>query len=181
MEELVKQAKMGNEESFTQLIIQMQCEMFRIAQTRLKNIDDVNDAIQQTNLYAYKNLRQLKEDKYFKTWIIKILINECNKVYKKNYKILNIFDKLTKEHNSVENFKVTENIEDRIDLEGILSTFKYEDAICIVLFYGSGYTIREISEILKCNENTVKSRINRVKGKIRKNYSKGGMESEIPR
>ncbi len=181
MEELVKQAKMGNEEAFTQLIIQMQCEMFRIAQTRLKNIDDVNDAIQQTNLYAYKNLRQLKEDKYFKTWIIKILINECNKVYKKNYKILNIFDKLTKEHNSVENFKVTENIEDKIDLEGILSTFKYEDAICIVLFYGSGYTIREISEILKCNENTVKSRINRVKGKIRKNYSKGGMENEIPR
>ena len=75
MEELVKQAKMGNEEAFTQLIIQMQCEMFRIAQTRLKNIDDANDAIQQTNLYAYKNLRQLKEDKYFKTWIIKILIN----------------------------------------------------------------------------------------------------------
>ena len=134
MEELVKQAKMGNDEAFTQLIIQMQCEMFRIAQIRLKNIDDANDAIQQTNLYAYKNLRQLKEDKYFKTWIIKILINECNKVYKKNYKILNIFDKLTKEHNSVENFKVTENIEDRIDLEGILSTFKYEDAICIVLF-----------------------------------------------
>ena len=87
MEELVKQAKMGNDEAFTQLIIQMQCEMFRIAQTRLKNIDDANDAIQQTNLYAYKNLRQLKEDKYFKTWIIKILINECNKVYKKNYKI----------------------------------------------------------------------------------------------
>ena len=82
MEELVKQAKMGNDEAFTQLIIQMQCEMFRIAQTRLKNIDDANDAIQQTNLYAYKNLRQLKEDKYFKTWIIKILINECNKVYK---------------------------------------------------------------------------------------------------
>lgn len=52
MEELVKQAKMGNEEAFTQLIIQMQCEMFRIAQTRLKNIDDANDAIQQTNLYA---------------------------------------------------------------------------------------------------------------------------------
>ena len=116
MEELVKQAKMGNEEAFTQLIIQMQCEMFRIAQTRLKNIDDANDAIQQTNLYAYKNLRQLKEDKYFKTWIIKILINECNKVYRKNYKILNIFDKLTKEHNSAETFKVTENIENKIDI-----------------------------------------------------------------
>ena len=68
-----------------------------------------------------------------------------------------------------------------MDLEGILSTLNYEDANCIVLFYGSGYTIRKISEILKCNENTVKSRINRVKGKIRKNYSKGGMENEISR
>ena len=81
MEELVKQAKMGNDEAFTQLIIQMQCEMFRIAQTRLKNIDDANDAIQQTNLYAYKNLRQLKEDKYFKTWIIKILINDIAAIF----------------------------------------------------------------------------------------------------
>ena len=42
MEELVKQAKMGNDEAFTQLIIQMQCEMFRIAQTRLKNMTTNN-------------------------------------------------------------------------------------------------------------------------------------------
>lgn len=38
-------------------------------------------------LSAYKSLKKLKHNEYFKTWIIKILINECNKIYKmKKYK-----------------------------------------------------------------------------------------------
>ena len=38
MEELVKQAKMGNDEAFTQLIIQMQCEMQIKMKVILKNL-----------------------------------------------------------------------------------------------------------------------------------------------
>ena len=169
MEELVKQAKMGNEEAFTQLIIQMQCEMFRIAQTRLKNIDDANDAIQQTNLYAYKNLRQLKEDKYFKTWIIKILINECNKVYKvKKYNQENSYEII---RNTLVSPDETEEI---INFKFLCDNLNKEDGTIILLYYMEKYTDKEIGEILNMKENTVRTKRNRIKNKIKKFYEEYG-------
>ena len=40
----------------------------------LKNDDDTCDAIQETLVSAYKNLKSLREPQYFSSWIIKILI-----------------------------------------------------------------------------------------------------------
>ncbi len=51
-------------------------EMYLIAKTKLKNEEDIADAIQETIYSCYKNLKKLRDDKLFKTWLIKILINE---------------------------------------------------------------------------------------------------------
>ena len=83
MEDLVEEAKNGNNVAFTELVLQNQNELYKIAKMRLANDDDVNDAIQETMLMAFKSIKKLRENKYFKTWFIKILINECNKIYKK--------------------------------------------------------------------------------------------------
>ena len=162
-------------------------EIFPLNSNSINNLTSKINYIKDTYLNDNSNIYYtiIPDKNYFvNKGNLKLDYNKLQDMMKSNLtnlNYINIFDKLTKEHNSEEDFKVTENIEEKMDLEGILSTLKYEDAICIVLFYGSGYTIRKISEILKCNENTVKSRINRVKGKIRKNYSKGGMENEISR
>ena len=79
MEDLIKKAKSGDKLAFTELMLQMQDELYKIAKIRLKNDDDVFDVIQDTMLSTYKSLKKLKHNEYFKTWIIKILINECNK------------------------------------------------------------------------------------------------------
>ena len=81
MEELILESINGNDEAYTKLTQSIQNELYRVAQARLDNIDDINDAIQETMIIAYKSLKSLENTKYFKTWIIKILINECNKIY----------------------------------------------------------------------------------------------------
>ena len=43
----------------------------------VKNDEDVADAIQDTILSCYENLPGLKKNNYFKTWMIRILINKC--------------------------------------------------------------------------------------------------------
>ena len=88
MEDLIKKAKSGDKLAFTELMLQMQDELYKIAKIRLKNDDDVFDVIQDTMLSAYKSLKKLKHNEYFKTWIIKILINECNKIHRQNKKII---------------------------------------------------------------------------------------------
>ena len=44
MEDLIKKAKSGDKLAFTELMLQMQDELYKIAKIRLKNDDDVFDA-----------------------------------------------------------------------------------------------------------------------------------------
>lgn len=176
MEELVLKAQAGDETSYSELISIIQNDLYQIAKSRLNNHEDVNDVLQQTVIYAYQNIKQLHEPKYFKTWIIKILINECNKMYRQNCKKTTIFNKLlNRNKNQSEFVDHFENIESKLDLEKILNSLNSDERICIVLFYNSGYSASEIADILCSNENTIRSRIARAKEKIRKQYQKGGV------
>lgn len=141
-----------------------------MAKSRLDIEDDICDAIQETMIIGYQNLKKLKEDKYFKTWIIKILINECNKIYKKKNKQKILFNK------SVEITAVTESqvdmnyIDNKVDFETVLENLTYEDRLLITLYYNSQFSIKEIAKLIKSNVNTVKSKLLRVKKKIKEIY-----------
>lgn len=178
LEELVEKAKNKDMASFEKLVQNIRNDLYRIAQTRLENIEDINDAIQDTLLMAYKSIKKLEKSQYFKTWIIKILINECNKIYENNNKHLRLFQKIRSNKKAYyEDTNFIHNVEGKIELEKIYKKLKYEEKICITLFYNSKYTIKEIAEILNISPNTVKSRIMRGKQKIKKYYD-GGVENE---
>lgn len=180
MEELVLKAMQDDDTAYSELISSIQNDLYRVAQARLNNHEDVNDALQQTVIYAYKNIKQLREPKYFKTWIIKILINECNKIYQQNYRKLNIFNRLLNKNVEQESpYDDYTNINEKIDFENILNKLNYEERICIVLFYNSGYSALEIADILHSSENTIRSRIARAKAKIKNMLDKGGAKHEI--
>ena len=85
-EQLVFRAKSGETKAFTELIHNIENDLYRIAKTRLNNDDDISDAIQETMIKAFQKLKTLKDNSKFKSWIIKICINECNTVYKKSSK-----------------------------------------------------------------------------------------------
>ena len=87
MEELVERAQKNDEQAFNELILKAQKEMYLIAKSKLKDEEDIADAIQETILACYKNLKKLRDNKLFKTWLIRILINECNKIHRQNKKL----------------------------------------------------------------------------------------------
>ena len=90
MKEIVLSAKQGNKEAFTQLILEIKNDLYKICRIRLNNNDDIDDAIQETMIQAYKNLNSLKDVNKFKPWIITILINNCNKIYRRTQKTRSI-------------------------------------------------------------------------------------------
>ena len=73
---LVKKSKKGNDIAFSTLIKNYEKGLYRVAIT--KNNEDALDCIQETILKAYTNIKNLRQEKHFKTWLIKILINQCN-------------------------------------------------------------------------------------------------------
>lgn len=58
-------------------------DLYRVAISILMNDEDAADAIQDTILGCWEKLQTLKEEKYFKTWITRVLINRCYDIRKK--------------------------------------------------------------------------------------------------
>lgn len=67
-------------------MLSLEKELYKVAKVRLRNDDDIYDAIQETTIKAFKSVKKLKQNQYFKTWIIKILINESNNIYRRKNK-----------------------------------------------------------------------------------------------
>lgn len=172
MEELVKRARNGDKEAFTQLVYEFRQELYKIARCRLSCEDDIDDAIQETMIEAFKNIKKLHKKEAFKKWIIKILVNKCNYIYKKN-KTRNIsFDKINPEEVCLQNERY--NTLEEFDFYSMLLGLNYDERIIITLFYLEEYSLKEISKILKTNENTVKTRLQRGRNKIKQKYMEGG-------
>lgn len=156
---LVKRARRGDAEAFIALIEECKMTLRRVALGYLKNEEDVADAIQDTILDAYEHIGSLKKEEYFKTWLVRILINRCTKRYRMNQ------HKAYLEDYSEEAQCDTGRAE--VEFREMLSTLPDDSRIIFQLYYGEQFTIREIGEILGMNENTIKSRLHRGKEQLR--------------
>ena len=175
MEDLVKKAQQGDKEAFTELIILLKTDLYKIAKARIRNDEDVYDVIQETMIIAFNSIKKLKKIESFKPWIIKILINTSNNLYKKSKKDNIISLEKIEPYNSLNNSEF-DKVETILDFNFILKNFKYEDRIIIILFYVEKFTDKEIGEILKLKENTVKTKRTRIKEKLKDILEKGGQE-----
>ena len=165
MEELVMRAKHGDEQAFIEIIISMENDLYKIARMRLRNDEDIEEAVQETCIEVFRNIKKLRENSYFKTWLIKILINKCNYIYKKNRKNCVSF-----EEKNVEEFYISQSIdivENRRDFELLIEQLNYKDRVVITLFYLDGFSNKDISKILRIPVSTVKNRIARARRKLK--------------
>lgn len=171
MEELVKKAQKGNKEAFTELIYEIRHDLYKIARCRLSCEDDIEDAVQETMIEAFKNIKKLKKEESYKKWIIKILVNKCNRIYSKSKNKNISFENLELDNT----YSHSENYEelDNIDFYMILKDLNYDERMVLTLFYLEDYSIKEISKTLKTNENTIKTRLKRGKEKIKNKFLKG--------
>ncbi len=94
MVNLVKRAQAGDQDAFIQLIEENKQALYKVAVSMLKNDADVANVIQDTILSSYENLRGLREPKYFKTWLTRILINHCNRILKERQKVVPMKEQL---------------------------------------------------------------------------------------
>ncbi|MCD7818137.1 MAG: sigma-70 family RNA polymerase sigma factor [Lachnospiraceae bacterium] len=150
------------------LIIASEDSLYHVAKTLLRDDADCADAIQEAIVRAFTKLHTLRKDAFAKTWLTRILINECYNILRKQNGTV-----------SLEEITVPERGEERHDYSDLyeaLETLPGEMRICVTLFYLEGYSIREIASILETNENTVKSRLSRAKAKLRRELE---MEREV--
>lgn len=160
METLVKRAMQKDTESFIRLMEEQKQSMLKIAYGFFSNEEDVADVMQQTVLNAFEHIGDLKKPAYFKTWLIRILINNCNQVYSSRKRM--VMNTAIADEAYLDCYP-----EDNAFLY-LLSLLRKDDRAIFQLYYGEGYTTKEISKILTMKESTVRSRIHRGKEHLRK-------------
>ncbi|MBO5476692.1 MAG: RNA polymerase sigma factor [Clostridia bacterium] len=174
MDKLITRFKNGDKSAFEEIVKRLQNQLLLIAKSRLNNQSLADDVVQETFICLFKNARKIKNVSKFKSWITIVLINKCNKLMKQK-KIVEI----SYDQENFENFLQTEqeyeNITNNIDFINYISFLNIEERTIISMFYSQNYTIKEIAEILKLSENTIKSKILRAKNKIKNRL--GGREN----
>jgi RNA polymerase sigma-70 factor (ECF subfamily) len=161
---LIKSAVKGNKEAFTALIHQYKNELYKIAYIYTKNEHDALDAIDETVYKAYISIKKLKKPEFFKTWLIRILINECISLLKKKNKILIEADN-SKFDISYDDINLFIDYE---ELYEAINTLTDKQRTAIILKYFDDLKISTISEIMEIPENTVKAHIRRGLSSLRK-------------
>ena len=132
--------------------------MYRVAWSILRNETDVQDALQDAALKAWEKRNKLREEKYFRTWVIRILINAC-------------YDTQRKHRNVVPLEKVPVQIpasapdpELAIALEAVPEKLR----LPLVLCYSEGMSYEEAAEALRIPTPTLRGRLRRGKDALRK-------------
>lgn len=145
-------------EQLGKLIIASEDTLYHVSKTLLYNDADCADAIQEAIVKAFTNLHTLRKDAYAKTWLVRIVINECYAILRRQKNIV-----------SIEDYQDIEAVwsEDYSDLYEAVTQLPEETRICVTLYYLEGYSIKETAKMLDMTESAVKNRLFRARENLR--------------
>jgi RNA polymerase sigma factor (sigma-70 family) len=151
------------------------------------NHEDTQDLMQESFINAYTNLRKFENRSSFKTWITRIMINNCfQKSKKSSYKnevTSEVIDEksipMYSNHIHTDTAKVLLNREFNHLLENSLEQIPLDYRMVFSLRELNGLNVSETAEALSISESNVKVRLNRAKSMLRKEIEKSYSPAEI--
>ena len=146
-----------NKQEFTRRVLAVENRLYRISCGMLKNPQDRMDAVQEAVTKAWANVHSLRREEYFETWLTRILINECHNIQNAR-KNIGPLDSLSEQGAYEGNNK---------PLRDAILALEMQLRLPVLLYYMEGYKLREIAQILRIPEGTVKTRLTRAKKKLK--------------
>ena len=151
-------------ELISNCFIENQKRLYLTAVSITQNHFSAEDALQEAYLKIMKKYRQLNDVKFAKTWITRIVINQCKDMLKANKRIV--------AQNVQEDISCFENFDDEeLRFYDMIRSLSLKDREIMILKYFDGHNLNEISMILKIPLSTVKSRLYRTLEKIKSEWS----------
>ncbi|MGN7476289.1 sigma-70 family RNA polymerase sigma factor [Solibacillus silvestris] len=154
---LILRVKQGDDEAFYELIQPIYSDLYRMAFVYIQSEADAVDILQQAIIKAYEHIHNLKEPQFFKTWMIRIVIN-CSKTYIEKIKRFEVTDPL-----KLIDMQATSNTykEEEIDLWNALQSLEEKYKTVLLLRFYQDYTVPVIASIVELPAGTVKTNIRR--------------------
>lgn len=155
-------------ERFMELYQTVYQDLYRLAFYYLGNVQDAEDAVQETALSAYEHFGKLRNEEAFRPWIFKILVNHCRKYWRK---------RKTQDYSAEmpENFCEPVRPSHAV-VEEMLKSLTEEERLIVTLTVFGGYKGQEIARILGRNHSTVRSKYRRALKKLESRFEEENQE-----
>ena len=164
MEQIAKRAINGDEQAILSLLEHYEETLYRTAYAYLRNKQDALDAMQELAYRALKKMHQVKEPAYVSTWLVRVLINICLDMKKKQQKYTSDYKESMYEQQS--DFEVLD----------LIQHLPEQEQQAIYLKYVEQWTNKDIARLQNIPEGTVKSRVHHALKKLRLLFGQGGGE-----
>ena len=173
---------MKSEDEVTRAYMLYKDDLKHIALLYLRNVADANDVIQNTYTSYMLKSPTFNDVEHEKKWLRRVCINECRTLRRSWWHkrvLANNANAEVEIGKLVVQDKTLNDISERelIILEELSKLpDKYKKPLILSC---KGYTSKEIAEILRLNENTVKTQLKRAKEMIQSRINFGGGDSYV--
>lgn len=137
-----------NQEEFARRVTEIRGKLYKTAILYLGSEAMAMDALDEAVYKGLCGCKKLRQEEYFDTWMMRILINECHNELRRQKKLYPL-EELTE--TAAESF-------DCLPLKEAISRLPGELKDIIILRYFDGYTLAETAALLKIPQGTAATR-----------------------
>lgn len=169
--ELVGRARRGDQEAFSQLIVQYQVPLYNMALRMVGGHEDAADITQEAFLRAWSKIRTLREAP-FKSWLFQIAANLCYDHFRRGRR----YGEMPEEDHQARIVPlglVAPDPQERAEINErhrlvrqAIGALEHDLRMAIILRDVNGLSYDEIAHVLRVPLGTVKSRIARARGAV---------------
>lgn len=174
--ELIRRAQAGDSTAQGALYESMYKRVYYLCLRLLRSPEDAQDAAQDAFIAAFAALPGLENPNAFEGWLFQIAANKSRNLLRKNGRLAELpededghtlLDELPDEKEGLIPESAVDNEEKRRLILSIIDALPEVQRACVLLFYYSELSVKQIAEVMDCSEGTVKSRLNYARQKIR--------------
>ena len=169
-QQLILQAREGSHEAYRVLVVRHMKEAYNVAFGFVNDHDLAEDIAQEAFVRAYMSLKSFRGDARFGTWLYRIITNlSLNRLKQENMRAQREVPVHAPAVQTAGCVQEDAPIHDLgIHIERALHELPTLQRAVVILRHLEGLSTKQVSEILRCSEGTVKTHLFRGMEKLRK-------------
>ncbi len=163
----IDRATQGDDDAFAQIVDNYQGPVYNLCYRMLGNIEEAEDAAQETFLRAYRNIKRYDPKRKFATWLLSIASHYCiDRLRRRRLKLISLEDLLPGRERAASTPGAEANylqLEHAEEIRSMLDGIGVKDRAAVILRYWYDFSYEEIAESLSLSLSAVKSRLHRTR------------------
>ena len=160
LEGLVAACRDGDCLAYASLVKSYSGHIFAVCYGILGNTHDAEDVAQQTLLRGFTNIRQIRRNESFGSWISRIARNLCVDFLRRQ--------KRRRSYHAGEAAADRQGLQEYPELRKALAELPEEHRLVLMLYYFDGRSVRAIAEAFEISESAALARLSRARKHLRK-------------